>query len=93
MLEMAMARATMNVAGHTIVPIPTMTGRVHLIQGESGAVLVDALTTRFSRAVLSAVRQSENGQPGSCGRASEGYWTSRRGCFSPAMAGHSALKT
>jgi len=48
---------------HHIVPIPTLTGRVHLIQGEKGSVLVDALTTRFSRTVLSAVRRSENGQP------------------------------
>lgn len=56
--------STEKIAGHTIVPIPTVTGRVHLVEGESGSALVDALTTRFSRTVLNAVRQRENGQPG-----------------------------
>lgn len=56
--------STEKIAGHTIVPIPTLTGRVHLVEGASGSVLVDALTARFSRTVLSALRQREYGQPG-----------------------------
>lgn len=38
-----------------IVEIPSVTGRVYLVEGGKGLVLVDALTSRYKRKILKAV--------------------------------------
>jgi glyoxylase-like metal-dependent hydrolase (beta-lactamase superfamily II) len=41
-----------------IVPISSLTGRVYLVQGEKGSILVDALTNRYSKTILNTVMQT-----------------------------------
>jgi hydroxyacylglutathione hydrolase len=45
----------------SIVEIPSVTGRVYLVQGEKGSILVDALTSRYRRKILKTVAERASG--------------------------------
>ena len=45
--------------GHLIVEMPSLTGRVYLVHGEKGSILIDGLTRRYGERILKTATQTE----------------------------------